>query len=92
MDWLLRTHAVTVLPSVASLKVLRGKSSMADAGKPLIGFADPVFDPRRLQQSTRMAANVAPPRDIRGPVADITELRTIASAPRDGRRTEKGRR
>ena len=27
VDWLMRTHAVTVLPSIASLKVLRGKST-----------------------------------------------------------------
>jgi hypothetical protein len=44
VDWLLRTHAVTVLPSIASLKVLRGKSAVADAKNPLIGFANPVFD------------------------------------------------
>jgi CHAT domain-containing protein len=44
MDWLVRTHAVTVLPSVVSLKVLRSKSTLAGANKPLIGFADPVFD------------------------------------------------
>jgi CHAT domain-containing protein len=44
IDWLIRTHAITVLPSVASLKVLRRKSAIADATKPLIGFADPVFD------------------------------------------------
>ncbi|MGA8616809.1 MAG: CHAT domain-containing protein [Xanthobacteraceae bacterium] len=72
VDWLLRTHAVTVLPSVASLKVLRGKSTLADAAKPLIGFADPVFD----QQNVRVAANVAAARGIRGTVADIAELRT----------------
>jgi tetratricopeptide (TPR) repeat protein len=72
VDWLLRTHAVTVLPSVASLKVLRGKSTLADAAKPLIGFADPVFD----QQNVRVAANVAASRGIRGSVADIAELRT----------------
>ena len=41
VDWLVRTHAVTVPPSVASLEVLRGKSVVADAPKPLIGFADP---------------------------------------------------
>ncbi len=76
VDWLVRTHAVTVLPSVASLKVLRGKSTMADSVKPLIGFADPVFDPQRLQQSTRLAANVAPSRGIRGTVAELAELRT----------------
>src|ERR1700683_3279757 len=78
VDWLLRTHAVTVLPSVGSLKVLRGKSAMADAAKPLIGFADPVFDRDRQQlQNVRVAANVAAARGIRGSVADIAELRTV---------------
>ena len=77
VDWLLRTHAVTVLPSVASLKVLRGKSTLADAAKPLIGFADPVFDRDQQQlQNVRVAANVAASRGIRGTVADIAELRT----------------
>jgi CHAT domain-containing protein/tetratricopeptide (TPR) repeat protein len=78
VDWLVRTHAVTVLPSVASLKVLRGKSAVAVAAKPLIGFADPVFDrdPQRLAQNARVAANVTAARGIRGTVADITELKT----------------
>jgi tetratricopeptide (TPR) repeat protein len=78
VDWLLRTHAVTVLPSVASLKVLRGKSAMADAPKPLIGFANPVFDtsPLRLAENTRAVANLTATRGIRGSVADIAELRT----------------
>jgi CHAT domain-containing protein len=60
VDWLLRTHAVTVLPSVASLKVLRSKSTLADAAKPLIGFADPVLDPQRMQQSTRLTTALPP--------------------------------
>ena len=78
VDWLLRSHAVTVLPSVASLKVLRGrKSGMADEAKPLIGFADPVFDRDRQQlQNFSVAANVAASRGFRGTVADIAELRT----------------
>jgi CHAT domain-containing protein len=77
VDWLLRTHAVTVLPSVASLKVLRGKSTLADAAKSLIGFADPVFDRDQQQlRNSRVAANVTASRGIRGTVADIAELRT----------------
>jgi CHAT domain-containing protein/Tfp pilus assembly protein PilF len=78
VDWLLRTHSVTVLPSVASLKVLRGKSILADAEKPLIGFADPVFDtsPLRLAENTRAVANVTATRGIRGTVADLAELKT----------------
>jgi CHAT domain-containing protein/Flp pilus assembly protein TadD len=44
VDWLIRSHAVTILPSVASLKVLRGGSQVASAArKPMIAFADPVF-------------------------------------------------
>ncbi len=76
VDWLARTHAVTVLPSIASLRVLRGKSPLGDAAKPLIGFADPVFDRDQQQlQNIRVAANVTASRGIRGTVADIAELR-----------------
>ena len=75
VDWLIRSHAVTVLPSIASLKVLRGKSAVADAKNSLIGFANPVFD-RDLQQNVRVAAEVTASRGLRGTVADIGELRT----------------
>jgi CHAT domain-containing protein len=74
VDWLVRAYAVTVLPSIASLKVLRGKSSMAEAEKPLIGFADPVFDPQHFQQNTRVAADVTATRGVHGTIADIGEL------------------
>jgi len=82
VDWLLRTHAVTVLPSIASLKVLRGKSAVADAKNPLIGFANPVFDrtPEQLQQNVRVAAEVTASRGLRGAVADIGELRAALPA------------
>ena len=78
VDWLLRTHAVTVLPSVASLKVLRGKSTLAEAAKPLIGFANPVFNPdqQRLAQNVNFVAEVTAARGFRGTVADLAELRT----------------
>jgi CHAT domain-containing protein len=44
IDWLVREYAVTVLPSIASLKVLRNEKSTVAAIKPMIGFGDPVFD------------------------------------------------
>ena len=50
LDWLIRKYAVTVLPSVASLKILRGEKSTVAAIKPMIGFGDPVFD--RTTQTT----------------------------------------
>jgi CHAT domain-containing protein/tetratricopeptide (TPR) repeat protein len=42
--WLLRRHAVSVLPSVASLKALRVFARKDEAKNPLIGFGDPVFN------------------------------------------------
>jgi CHAT domain-containing protein/tetratricopeptide (TPR) repeat protein len=43
--WLIKRHAVTVLPSVASLKALRSYVAKEQAPKPMIGFGDPIFDP-----------------------------------------------
>ena len=43
--WLLKRQTVTVLPSIPSLKALRAHTGNTKAAKPLIGFADPVFNP-----------------------------------------------
>jgi CHAT domain-containing protein/Tfp pilus assembly protein PilF len=43
-QWLLKRHAVSVLPSVASLKALRVFARKDEAKSPLIGFGDPVFN------------------------------------------------
>ena len=43
--WLVKRHAVTVLPSVASLKALRVFARTDQGRKPMIGFGDPVFAP-----------------------------------------------
>jgi CHAT domain-containing protein len=77
VDWLIRTHSVAVLPSIASLKVLRGKSAI-EAPKPLVGFADPLFarNPVQLAENTRIAADVTATRGIRGTIADVAELKT----------------
>jgi CHAT domain-containing protein/tetratricopeptide (TPR) repeat protein len=48
VPWLLRRHAVSVLPSVASLNALRTFGGKEHAGKPMVGFGDPVFDPKTL--------------------------------------------
>ena len=42
--WLTRRQAVSVMPSVASLKALRGFGSKERAAKPIVGFGDPVFN------------------------------------------------
>ncbi len=55
--WLLRRHAVTVLPSVGSLKALRTVAARSDPGKPFVGFGDPLFQsgpaPSGNQRSSR---------------------------------------
>jgi CHAT domain-containing protein len=44
--WLVKRDAVTVLPSVASLKALRLFARKGQSTKPMIGFGDPVFAPQ----------------------------------------------
>jgi CHAT domain-containing protein/Tfp pilus assembly protein PilF len=42
--WLIRDHALTVLPAVSSLKALRAISHSSAATRPLIGFGNPLLD------------------------------------------------
>jgi CHAT domain-containing protein/tetratricopeptide (TPR) repeat protein len=51
--WLLKRHAVTVLPSVSSLKALRIFAHRVQAVKPMIGFGDPVFNADREAASQK---------------------------------------
>ncbi len=43
--WLLKRHAISVLPSVASMRALRVFAQKDKGTKPMIGFGDPVFNP-----------------------------------------------
>jgi CHAT domain-containing protein/tetratricopeptide (TPR) repeat protein len=51
--WLLKRHAVSVLPSVASLKALRVFARKGDADKAMIGFGDPVFNSNEVEDRAR---------------------------------------
>ena len=57
--WLLKRHAVSVLPSVASLKALRVFGSKGQAAKPLVGFGDPIFNPEENQPDAKEKIAVA---------------------------------
>lgn len=50
--WLIKRQAVSVLPSVASLKALRAFPRKAEATKVMIAFADPIFDPAERKRSS----------------------------------------
>jgi CHAT domain-containing protein/Tfp pilus assembly protein PilF len=90
--YLIRRHAITVSPSVASLKVLRQSASLAPASKPLTGFGDPVLD---RNQPVVPGAREAPGRSLRmrsfasyfrGSKPDIEKLRTgLAPLPNTAR-------
>jgi CHAT domain-containing protein len=56
--WLLKRHAVSVIPSVASVRALRVLAGKVDAAKPMIGFGDPVFrlEPERERTESGTAS------------------------------------
>ncbi len=43
MDWLVKSYAITNLPSIYSLKTLRNRDRVSEAPRSMIAFADPVF-------------------------------------------------
>jgi CHAT domain-containing protein len=49
--WVMKSHAVTILPSVASLATLRGLREKERASEQLIGFGDPIFNEKERQKA-----------------------------------------
>ena len=58
IPWLARTHSVTVLPSVASLKALRGTQVAQNNQRPFVGFGDPYFNKRQQLAAKKQTASV----------------------------------
>jgi CHAT domain-containing protein/Tfp pilus assembly protein PilF len=57
--WLLKRQAVSVLPSVTSLKALRALARRDPGAKPMTGFGDPQFDPSKEGGDRRTAIKTA---------------------------------
>jgi CHAT domain-containing protein len=73
--WLLNDKAITVLPSVTSLRALRVFAKASRAAKPFIGFGDPVLR-RSGDENKRPARNVQPYQTYyNGTTVDIERLR-----------------
>lgn len=51
VPWLVRSHAVTQLPSTAALKTLRGLPAGSPSRAPLIGFGDPFFNAEQAAEA-----------------------------------------
>jgi CHAT domain-containing protein/tetratricopeptide (TPR) repeat protein len=63
--WLIKRQAVSVLPSVGSLKALRTFASKSNTNvKPMIGFGDPAFDPNAPNPDKAPTPNQPGPRSI----------------------------
>jgi CHAT domain-containing protein len=73
-DWLIRRHAIAILPSVYTLKVLRGENAKVAAAKPLIGFGDPVLQRGDTKVGTRIASNRGYASFYRAGTADLEVL------------------
>jgi CHAT domain-containing protein/tetratricopeptide (TPR) repeat protein len=84
-QWLLKRHAVSVLPSVASLKVLRVFAHEKQGAKPLVGFGDPIFNPegenRPDAQEKIVVATRSYPEFWKGVDIDRGMLRALPPLP-----------
>src|SRR5262249_68190 len=74
VDWLVRSHAITILPSVASLKALPGESQLSSAGNPMIAFADPVFSKAARTQAQKQLAMRSITSFYRGTQIDLAAI------------------
>jgi CHAT domain-containing protein len=74
-DWLILSHPITILPSVASLKVLRGGSQASlTAQKPIIAFADPVFSKAAHEEAQMQIAMRGITSFYRGTQVDVAAI------------------
>jgi CHAT domain-containing protein len=81
IPWLIRTHAVTMLPTVTSLATLRALPPPDRTRRPFVGFGDPLFNaeaPTRPEQSTA----------ARDDTSDDVAVRSMSLARRSSPRTE----
>jgi CHAT domain-containing protein len=69
--WLIKRHAVSVLPSVASLKSLRAFARRDHGIKPMTGFGDPLFDPSQSSGDKRAATKSAARGAVSGAYTDF---------------------
>jgi CHAT domain-containing protein/tetratricopeptide (TPR) repeat protein len=62
--WLIKRQAVSVLPSVSSLKSLRAFARKDQGIKPMTGFGDPVFNPSQENSGGQRAAAKSASRSV----------------------------
>jgi CHAT domain-containing protein/Flp pilus assembly protein TadD len=74
-DWLIKSYAVIVIPSIYSLKTMRAKGGISSAPKSMIAFADPVFSKTaRKEAQVQQVAQRNLPSLYQGSQIDIKAL------------------
>lgn len=81
--WLVNRYAITTLPAVSSLAVLRRPTNAGSAPRPFIGFANPVFGPAQTAEVLQQRAARAPgfADHSRGTSRDAKALSELRSLP-----------
>ena len=74
-EWLIKSYAVTVIPSIFSLKTMRSLGAISTASKPMIAFGDPVFSKAARTQAQVALRNL--PSLYQGSQIDIKALREM---------------
>ncbi len=82
--WLIKSHALSVLPSVPSLGALRKLAGGTAGTRPFFGMGDPVLqgpDPADRQRGAKRRSASAPARFYRNGLADIRAVRELTPLP-----------
>ncbi len=80
-DWLVRRHAVTVLPEVASLRYLRGYQVADRPPDPFVGLGDPVLSGEAGDRKGLEIAKIF----MRGGKVDLDSIRGLPRLPETAR-------
>ena len=80
--WLIKRHALSVLPSVQSLSALRKLASAGTASKPFFGIGDPILrGPLDRQQRSAQRKLTQPASFYRNGLADTRAVRELPPLP-----------
>jgi CHAT domain-containing protein len=89
--WLIKAHALSVLPSVPSLRALRTLAGGTAATRPFFGMGDPVLEgpgPADRQRGAKQRSAAVPARFYRNGLADIRAVRELTPLPDTARELE----
>jgi CHAT domain-containing protein len=79
--WLIKSYALSVLPSVASLSALRTLKRRDPAAQPFFGIGDPVLEGGNRPGEQRGATSELPAHFYRHALADVRAVRALTPLP-----------